>query len=85
MRKILLVLSVLNLIYFFISMQFSHLDNIFLTPFFFPLFLNLLFLVLGSYTLSLDSTTKYMKILSIAIIVINLLPVIVMSLLFIFL
>ena len=85
MRKTLLLLSILNLIYLYICLNYSHIHNYFLLSTFIPLFFNLLFLMLGAYTLSIESDKKSDKIISILLLIVNIVPIILMSSVFLFL
>ena len=85
MRKTLLLLSILNLIYLYICLNYSHIYNYFLLSIFIPLFLNLLFLMLGAYTLSIASDKKSDKIISILILIVNMVPIILICSVFLFL
>lgn len=85
MKKILLIISLLNLGYVFITMISDNRDNLFLLPFGFPLLTTTLLFMLGVVSLAFDENVKYTKTLSGFIIGINLLPILFVASFFVFL
>lgn len=86
MKKIiLLILTLLNLIYVFLTMVSDNLDNLFLLPFGVPLLTTVILFCLGAISLAYEEHIKFTKTLSYIIIGLNLLPILYVILFFVFL
>ncbi|MEK4554447.1 hypothetical protein [Jeotgalicoccus sp. FSL K6-3177] len=85
MKKLLLSVSVLNLIYVFISMVSDELNNIFLVPFGFPLLTTAVLFILSVVSFIFDENGTDRRTLSILSTIINLLPILFVASMFIFL
>ncbi|WP_026859842.1 hypothetical protein [Jeotgalicoccus psychrophilus] len=85
MKKLLLLLSFLNLIYVFITMASDELDNIFLVPFGFPLLTTTVLFILSVVSFIFDENGTSKRTLSILSTIINLLPILFVASMFIFL
>lgn len=86
MKKIiLLILTLLNLIYVFLTMVSDNLDNLFLLPFGVPLLTTVILFCLGAISLAYEEHIKFTRTLSYIIIGLNLLPILYVILFFVFL
>lgn len=85
MKRLLLFISVLNLIYVFITMISDELDNIFLVPFGFPLLTTAVLFILSVVSFIFDENGTSKRTLSILCTIINLLPILQVATMFIFL
>lgn len=85
MKRLLLFISVLNLIYVFITMISDELDNIFLVPFGFPLLTTAVLFILSVVSFIFDENGTSKRTLSILCTIINLLPILQVAGMFIFL
>lgn len=84
MKKVLLIISLINLGYVFITMLLDEMDNLFLVPFGVPLITTFLLVILGIVSLIFDENGTNKRTLSILIIGVNLLPILFVASLFIF-
>ena len=85
MKRLLFFISVLNLIYVFITMISDELDNIFLVPFGFPLLTTAVLFILSVVSFIFDENGTSKRTLSILCTIINLLPILQVAGMFIFL
>ncbi|HBV23751.1 MAG TPA: hypothetical protein DEB42_08220 [Jeotgalicoccus sp.] len=85
MKKLLLFISVLNLIYVFITLISDELDNIFLVPFGFPLLTTAVLFILSVVSFIFDENGTSKRTLSTLSAIINILPILLVSPMFIFL
>lgn len=85
MKKLLLFISFLNLIYVFITLISDELDNIFLVPFGFPLLTTAVLFILSVVSFIFDENGTSKRTLSTLSAIINILPILLVSPMFIFL
>lgn len=85
MKKLLLFISGLNLIYVFITLISDELDNIFLVPFGFPLLTTAVLFILSVVSFIFDENGTSKRTLSTLSAIINILPILLVSPMFIFL
>lgn len=85
MKKLLLFISVLNLIYVFITLISDELDNIFLVPFGFPLLTTAVLFILSVVSFIFDENGTSKRTLSTLSAIINIFPILLVSPMFIFL
>lgn len=85
MKKLLLIVSIFNLIYVFITMTSDNLDNIFLVPFGFPLLTTVVLFTLSVISFIFDENGTSKRSLSILSTIINTLPILLVASMFVFL